>query len=177
MPPTESFGLGVPTALVGIRCHAYVERFTGLNTNLLRRVSCDTVLGQSGNPSEGKLGDTRLGHFLIVISKFRPNTTHLKSDDIILWRSPMLAIKLLEECDRAVMIQRGSFGDLRRKESKLRLKSQIREGYQNGLTQDEIFQLAIDAYGEAVKDLSGESPSMKDLMKAKATSIDGTPSP
>lgn len=47
---------------------------------------------------------------------------------------------------------------LRREETKIRLRSQIQEGYRNGLNQDEIIQITTEAHQEALEDMKFANP-------------------
>ena len=65
----------------------------------------------------------------------------------------MAAIKTIEEIAGEFFMPMTGYVNLRREEAKVRLKSQIIEGYQDGLNQDEIFQLAIEAYQEVSENM------------------------
>ncbi len=60
----------------------------------------------------------------------------------------MATLKAIEKPDRKNLMPMEWYLELRREETKVRLKSQLIQAYRNGLHQDEIFQLAIEAYRE-----------------------------
>ncbi len=61
----------------------------------------------------------------------------------------MATLTTIEKPDRKNLMPMEWYLELRREETKIRLQSQLIQGYRNGLHQDEIFQLAIEAYREA----------------------------
>ncbi len=61
----------------------------------------------------------------------------------------MATLATIEKPDRKNLMPMDWYLALRREETKIRLQSQLIQGYRNGLHQDEIFQLAIEAYREA----------------------------
>ena len=63
----------------------------------------------------------------------------------------MATLKTIEKPDRENLMPMEWYLELRREETRIRLQTQLIQGYRNGLHQDEIFQLAIEAYREASK--------------------------
>ena len=65
----------------------------------------------------------------------------------------MAGIKTIEEIAGEFFTPMNGYVNLHQEEAKGRLKSQILEGYQDGFNQDEIFQLAIEAYQEVSENM------------------------